>query len=40
MLRMLAETAARLHPSNDFSIFRRLCGAGAASNRHAAIKEK
>jgi hypothetical protein len=28
MLRMLEETGPALHPSNDFNILRRLCGAG------------
>jgi hypothetical protein len=40
MLRMLARVAAALHPSNDFNILRRLCGAGVLPIHRAAIKEK
>src|SRR3954462_7840631 len=34
----LNEPVAALHPPNDFSIFRRLCGAGRASNRRTQSK--
>jgi hypothetical protein len=32
-------TTPHLHPSNDFSIFRRLCGAGVLPIQRTAIKE-
>jgi hypothetical protein len=36
MLRMLGQTSPHLHPSNDFNILRRLCGAGVLPNQRTA----